>query len=52
MIKTVVVDLGGVLFSEGKSVALDKLAGRMATTAAWLALSYRLRKAFCYGKVL
>ena len=26
MIKTVVVDLGGVLFSEGKSVALDKLA--------------------------
>jgi len=26
VIKTVVVDLGGVLFSEGKSVALDKLA--------------------------
>lgn len=26
MIKTVVVDLGGVLFSEGKSVALDQLA--------------------------
>jgi HAD superfamily hydrolase (TIGR01509 family) len=26
MVKTVVVDLGGVLFSEGKSVALDKLA--------------------------
>ena len=26
MIKTVVVDLGGVLFSEGKSVALEKLA--------------------------
>lgn len=26
MIKTVVVDLGGVLFSEGKSVALDNLA--------------------------
>lgn len=28
MIKTVVVDLGGVLFSEGKSVALDKLAAQ------------------------
>jgi HAD superfamily hydrolase (TIGR01509 family) len=28
MIKTVVVDLGGVLFSEGKSVALDNLASR------------------------
>lgn len=28
MIKTVVVDLGGVLFSEGKSVALDNLAAR------------------------
>jgi putative hydrolase of the HAD superfamily len=26
VIKTVVVDLGGVLFSEGKSMALDKLA--------------------------
>lgn len=26
MIKTMVVDLGGVLFSEGKSVALDQLA--------------------------
>jgi HAD superfamily hydrolase (TIGR01509 family) len=26
MIRTVVVDLGGVLFSEGKSVALEKLA--------------------------
>jgi len=26
MIKTVVIDLGGVLFSEGKSVALEKLA--------------------------
>ena len=28
MIKAVVVDLGGVLFSEGKSVALDNLAAR------------------------
>jgi len=28
VIKTVVVDLGGVLFSEGKSVALDKLAAQ------------------------
>ncbi len=28
MIKAVVVDLGGVLFSEGKSVALDSLATR------------------------
>lgn len=28
MIKTVVVDLGGVLFSEGKSVALDKLTAQ------------------------
>ena len=28
MIKTVVVDLGGVLFSEGKSVALAKLAAQ------------------------
>ena len=26
MIKTVVIDLGGVLFSEGKSVVLEKLA--------------------------
>jgi FMN phosphatase YigB (HAD superfamily) len=29
MIKAVVVDLGGVLFSEGKSVALDNLARRL-----------------------
>jgi HAD superfamily hydrolase (TIGR01509 family) len=28
MIKTVVIDLGGVLFSEGKSIALDNLASR------------------------
>mgnify|MGYP001472019428 CR=1 FL=1 len=28
MIKSVVIDLGGVLFSEGKSVALDKLAAQ------------------------